>query len=403
MPDNHHGLPLAVKRSRSRMISGRLYVAVCLGMAWSISLGGAARAQAPAPVDEGAGESPQVAVVESGDAEASPAVDPESVGPREIDLRDVSTLGEALKRITAAAGIDFQQPLPESSPVQPLEKPVDFWRALDHVLDEVSLDIDPYGGDAARLRLRPSQAQRPGRKSSAAYAGPFRLEPMVITSRRVLRHPVLSGLSVELELAWPPGLTPIALSLPLDQIRAELDSGEVLTAAGGGVLDVATGRDIPLAILQVPLQLPVESADRLRSLQGRLRMLLPSESHAFEFSLESATESQQVGALRVRPEGIRKDGELHEVRLGIDVEVPPEAMESHRGFLLDNEVHAIDSTGQRTEHLGYQLYRQTKDGLGIGYLFDLGDSTEGWKLVYRSPTQLTRGEIDFTIDDVPLP
>jgi hypothetical protein len=229
------------------------------------------------------------------------------------------------------------------------------------------------------------------------------LEPTVVTNRRVLRHPVLSGLSVELELAWQPGKTPISLSLPLDQIRVLLDSGEVLTGTGGATLDVATGRDIPLAIISVPLQAPLQQSEKIVEMVGRLRMLLPVETHQFEFPLETATESQTVGSVLVRPEGVRLNEQLHEVRLGIEVDVPPEAMESHRGFLLDNRVYAVDATGRRAEHLGYQLYRQVKNGIGIAYLFDLGESAAGWKLVYESPTRIIREEVEFRIEQIPLP
>ncbi|TVP94092.1 MAG: hypothetical protein EA381_20595 [Planctomycetaceae bacterium] len=321
----------------------------------------------------------------------------------QYDLSEAMTLEDALRQISAVSDVEFRHPLPEETPVMPLPGPTSFWRALDHVLDEASLDIDPYGGDAGTLRLRPSQSQRPRRTFSAAYAGIFRLEPTVVTNRRVLRHPVLSGLSVELEMAWQPGKTPISLSLPLDQIRGLLDSGEVLTGTGGATLDVATGRDIPLAIISVPLQAPLQQSEKIVELIGRLRMLLPVETHQFEFPLESATESQTVGSVQVRPEGVRLNEQLHEVRLGIEVDVPPEAMESHRGFLLDNGVYAVDATGRRAEHLGYQLYRQVKNGIGIAYLFDLGESAAGWKLVYESPTRIIREEVEFRIEQIPLP
>ena len=357
-------------------------------------------AQKPAAVESDRSETGE----KSAD-EAEPATTESAAAEAEAqyDLGDAMTLGDALQRISAASEIEFRHPLPDDSPVTPLQGPTSFWQSLDHVLDEVSLDIDPYGGDAGVLRLRASQSQRPRRAVSAAYAGIFRLEPTVVTNRRVLRHPVLSGLSVELEMAWQPGKTPISLSLPLDQIRGLLDSGEVLTGTGGATLDVATGRDIPLAIISVPLQAPLQQSEKIVELVGRLRMLLPVETHQFEFPLESATESQTVGSVQVRPEGVRLNEQLHEVRLGIEVDVPPEAMESHRGFLLDNGVYAVDATGRRAEHLGYQLYRQVKNGIGIAYLFDLGESAAGWKLVYESPTRIIREEVEFRIEQIPLP
>lgn len=327
----------------------------------------------------------------------------------EFDLSDKRTLGAALQAIADHHAVEFRYPLPDDTPIQPLEKlsekPLSFWPALDHVLDEAGLDIDPYGGDAKAWKLRVSQPLRPRRTASATYAGAFRLEPTMVTSRRVLRHPALSGLSVEIELAWPPGATPIGLTLPLDRIRAVLSDGETLGAAGGGggVIDVATGPDIPLAMLQIPLEFSPVQATQIAALIGQLRSLLPVDPQRFELALDATTAAETRGSLTFRGEGVRKNEELHEVRLGIEVDVPAEAMESHRGFLLNNEVYVLTAEGTRVEHLGYQLYRQAENGIGIAYLFDLGDSAAGCKLIYESPTRIVRDQVDFVIENIPLP
>ncbi|RPH80170.1 MAG: hypothetical protein EHM77_05240, partial [Planctomycetaceae bacterium] len=230
----------------------------------------------------------------------------------EFDLSDKRTLGAALQAIADHHAVEFRHPLPDDTPIQPLEKlsekPLSFWPALDHVLDEAGLDIDPYGGDAKAWKLRVSQPLRPRRTASATYAGAFRLEPTMVTSRRVLRHPALSGLSVEIELAWPPGATPIGLTLPLDRIRAVLSDGETLGAAGGGggVIDVATGPDIPLAMLQIPLEFSPVQATQIAALIGQLRSLLPVDPQRFELALDATTATETRGSLTFRGEGVRK-------------------------------------------------------------------------------------------------
>lgn len=340
---------------------------------------------------------------------AEPPVASPEVTPETLDLSDKRTLGAALQAIAEHHAVEFRHPLPDDTPIQPpgnsVGKPLSFWQALDHVLDEAGLDIDPYGGDAKTWRLRVSQPLRPGRTASATYAGAFRLEPTVVTSRRVLRHPTLSGLSVEIELSWQPGAKPIGLTLPLDRIRAVLSDGETLVAAGGGggVIDVATGPDIPLAILQIPLQFSPVQATQIASLSGHLRSLLPVDPQRFELALDATAAAETKGSITFRGEGVRKNEELHEARVGIEVDVPAEAMESHRGFLLNNEVYALKADGTRVEHLGYQLYRQAENGIGIAYLFDLGDSAAGCKLIYESPTRIVRDQVDFVIENIPLP
>jgi hypothetical protein len=337
--------------------------------------------------------------------EAETPVAKQEVAAAEIDLSDRRTLGTALRAIAEHHAIEFRHPLPDDTPIQPLGKPLSFWQALDHVLDEAGLDMDLYGSDANIWKLRVSQPLRPRRTTSATYAGAFRLEPTVVTSRRVLRHPALSGLSVEIELAWPPGAKPIGLTLPLDRIHAVLSDGETLAAAGGGggVIDVATGPDIPSAVLQIPLQFSPLQATQIDALTGQLRSLLPVDPQRFELALDATAAAETRGSITLRGEGVRKNEELHEVRLGIEVDVPSEAMESHRGFLLNNEVYAVTADGTRVEHLGYQLYRQAENGIGIAYLFDVGDSVAGCKLIYESPTRIVRDQVEFVIDNIPLP
>lgn len=329
--------------------------------------------------------------------EAPPASD-------DVRLAGARTLGAAIEALSRDARVEFDQPLPEDTPVTPYDAPLPFWHALDHVLDQADLDIDYYGGDANTLRLRPRRENRPSRVDSAAYAGIYRLEPTIVTSQRVLRQSELSGLSVEVELAWKPGVTPIGVSLPMDQLTAAFDDGQSVRAQGEfGSLEVATGREIPSAELRLPMQLPAGQPSKITSLSGRIHSMLPGPMHRFEFPLRTISVSEATGSVTVRLEDVRKNGELHEVRLGVEFASPGTAMDSHRGFLLDNEAFVLRGDGTRIEHLGYQLYRQTNSGIGIGYLFDLGPAIADETFVYETPTAVVKNEIDFIIDDIALP
>jgi len=326
------------------------------------------------------------------------------VGGGDVRLGGAKTLGEALAAITRDSGVEFDQPLSPETSVNLFDSPLPFWHALDYVLDETGLDIDYYGGDGETLRLRPKHPDRPSRVDSAAYAGIYRLEPTIVTGRRVLRRGDLSGLNVELELAWKPGITPIGVTLPLDRLTATLDDGQTIKAQGDfGSIDIATGRDIPTTDLSLALQMPGGKPRKINSLAGQIRSLLPGESHRFEFPLKTISVTQTSGAVTVRLEDVRKNGELHEVRLGIDFESPDAAMESHRGFLLDNETYVVNAAGNRIDHLGYELYRQSASGIGIGYLFDVGATADDTTLFYQTPTAVVKHEIDFVIDDILLP
>lgn len=333
-----------------------------------------------------------------------PVEDSALIATNDIRLGNARTLGAALEAISRESGLEFKHPLDDDRPITPFDSPLPFWHAVDYVLDEAQLDIDYFGGDGNVIRLRQRPEGRPSRVDAAAYAGIYRLEPTIVTSRRVLRRSELSGLSVEVELAWKPGVTPIGVTLPLDRLVAKSDDGQTIKAQGNyGSIDVSTGRDIPSTNLQLSLQLPAGSPQKLKTLSGQIRSMLPGKPHRFDFPLNTISVTQRNGSVTVRLEDVRKNGELHEIRLGIDFESPGRALESHRGFLLDNPVFVTDAQDMRQTHLGYQLYRQSETGIGIGYLFDLGDSVDGATLSYETPTAVLNNEIDFVMEDILLP
>lgn len=322
-----------------------------------------------------------------------------------VRLGGAETLEAALAAITRDTGVEFSPPGEADTAITPLDTPLPFWQALDYVLDQADLEIDYYGGDRQSLRLRASDPQRSPRVDAAAYAGVFRLEPTIVTSRRVLRREQLSGLSVEIELAWMPGLTPIGVTLPLDSLQATFEDGQQVPARGDqtGSIEVATGRQIPMATLQLPLQLPASQPGDISSLAGRLQAMLPGATKRFEFPLKLASVTERADDVTVTFEAVRRSGELHEVRLGVEFGSPRDAMASHRMFLMDNEVFVTSEDGRRREHLGYQLYRQSRDGIGIGYLFDVGESLHGMTLHYETPTSVVQVDVEFLIDDIRMP
>lgn len=332
------------------------------------------------------------------------AVTEQAVTAPLVRFSGATTLGAALVVLERASGLGFNQPLPADTPLTLPQDEMPFWPALDQVLDQAELDIDFYGGDAQSLRLRPRRGGRPGRVDSASYAGIYRLEPTIVTSRRVLRQNDLSGLSVEVELAWVPGIWPIGVTLPLDQLAAELDDAQVIRGGSeGGSLDIAINRGVPMARLHLPLRLPGGAPTEITALRGQIRSMLPGKAHRFEFPLHTVSVTQTNGAVTVQLEDVRRNGDIHEVRLGVDFRSPGAAMESHRRFLLDNEIFVVRGDGTRAEQLGYQLHRQSETGIGIAYIFDLGLAVDEATLVYETPTAIVQEEIEFTLPNIPLP
>ena len=321
-----------------------------------------------------------------------------------VHLDDVETLGEALEAISRDSGIEFEYDGDDSVPIQPTSAPLSFWHGIDTVLDQADLDINFYGGDRETLQLVGRQPERPSRVDSAAYTGVYRIEPQSVTSRRELRQPDMSGLNISIEISWEPRLTPIGLTIPIAQLTGRLDDGAILKPQESGeTIDVATHSDIAFSEFFFPMQLPAGNPKEISALTGVIRALLPGKKQTFEIPLADVGQDVKMDAMTVRIEEVRKNGPLHEVRVSIELDDPGRALESHRHWILENEVFIQRKDKSRADHLTYELYRQTNDGVGVGYLFDLGDDVSDCILVYKSPTAVINNEVPFVIQDIPLP
>jgi hypothetical protein len=322
----------------------------------------------------------------------------------DVRLGDAATLGKALEAISRDSGIEFEHMADEDTPITPYPSALPFWHALDHVLDETKLDIDFYSGENDSIALQPRAKNRPSRVDSAAYAGLYRLEPVIVTSRRILQDVSLSSMNVEVEISWKPDAHPVGITLPLAQISATLDDGATVKAQqSAGTIDIAPSDEIATSTIQLPLALPAGFPTKITSLSGKIQSMLPGEIKPFEFALKEGPKTLSEDFVTVKLEELRKNGALHEIRLGVEYKSPGKAMESHRGWLLGNEVYVQMPDGSRQDHLGYELYRHNENGIGIGYMFDIGDQPGESKLIYKTATAVVHNEIDFVIQDIPLP
>ncbi|MEM9643450.1 MAG: hypothetical protein AAF989_00540 [Planctomycetota bacterium] len=321
-----------------------------------------------------------------------------------VDLQDIESLADALEAISRDTGVEFDFSGDRSIPIDQVATPLKFWHAVDLVLDQANLDINFYGGDRETLMLVPRQEDRPDRVSSGAYTGVYRLEPTSVTARRVLNQPSLNGLNISMEIAWEPRVTPIGLTIPIQQISVELQNGGRLSPQSSGEsIDVAANSDVAFSEFFLPMKLPGSRARVVKRLSGVIEAMLPGKRQKFELDLAGESTSKSIDAMTVSIEGVRLNGELHEVRVGVELKNADRSLESHRQWIFDNEVFVVASDGTRLDHLGYQVYRQTSSGVGIGYLFDLSENLAGQKLIYRSPTAVVKNQVPFVIQDIELP
>jgi hypothetical protein len=288
-----------------------------------------------------------------------------------------------------------------------------FWKALDQVLDKADLNVYDFTGKrGVYLVNRPANVLP--REDQVAYAGPFRLEATRFEALRELRSKQSASLRLFVNIAWEPRLMPIAIRQPLDEIK--------VVGAGDVAIDVAGSDSEPEASvsdesssteLQIPLKLPSREIDKITSLKGKLRVMVPGPMQEFRFEqlpvvgegfqAKAEKVEQRKAGVTVIVDQVRKNNDIWEVRTRVRFDKPGDSLESHRSWILRNEMYLMGPDKKKLLPGGYEQTRQTENEVGIAYLFELPDGPKGLTLVYRTPTAIFEMPVEYELRDLPLP
>ena len=170
-------------------------------------------------------------------------------------------------------------------------------------------------------------------------------------------------------------------------------------------LEVPVENAIPEVELTIPLALPSRDVQQIASLQGTLSAIVPGQIETFEFDdLENAKMVEQTRAdVTVVLDQVRKNVAVHEVRIRARFANAENALESHRGWVYDNDACLMTSTGERVDHIGMQTFRQTQDEVGVAYLFDGEQDLSDCQFVYKTPATLVSMPVAYELKEIPLP
>jgi hypothetical protein len=280
-----------------------------------------------------------------------------------------------------------------------------FWPAVDQILDQLNLSVYAYGGmDALSLVSRPEYEGK--RYGGATYSGPLRFEVLEIQSQRNLRQPDRKSLKVQMEVAWEPRLRPIALSQPVEDVTATTDTGATLSVSQpDAVMDVEVPDGTQAAEIILPFELPTRDATKLASLKGRLRALVPGRQVKFEFGdlASAAGKTQRRGGVQVTIDDVRKNNAIWEVHMRMALDEANNALESHRGWVFQNKSYLVGTDGEPIENVGLETTRQSRNEVGVAYLFDLPAGLDGLTWVYETPAAIVELPVEYEIKDIELP
>lgn len=339
----------------------------------------------------------------------------------------VTLIGEELPvadvfaRITQQTGnkiVDYREQFGEEVTEPRLKLNLDkvpFWKALDEVLDQAELSVYDFAGERGVFAVNRPPSQL-GRRELASYTGPFRLEATRFEALRELRQPEGRSLKLFVNIAWEPRLMPVAIRQPLEEIKV-LGTGDVAVDVVGadGEPEASVSDETSSAELQIPLQLPPRNVDKITSLKGKLRVMVPGPMQTFRFeqlpivgdgpkaNVKVAKVEQRKAGVTVIVDQVRKNNDVWEVRTRVRFDKPGDALESHRSWILRNEIYLVGADKKRITPGGYEQTRQTENEVGIAYLFELPKGPAGMTLVYQTPTTIFEMPVEYELRDLELP
>jgi hypothetical protein len=280
-----------------------------------------------------------------------------------------------------------------------------FWSAVDQILDKATLGIYSYGGEEALSIVGRASDEAP-RHGRASYGGPFRIDILELQGQKNLRQPNLTSLKVQLEIAWEPRLRPISLSQPASDVSATTDTGQQLSVSQQEAeLDVEVPGGSQATEMILPFQLPDREAKQITSLKGKLRALVPGRQVKFRFDdlANAAGKSERRGGVQVTLDDVRKNNAIWEVHMRVALDEGNDALESHRDWVFQNVSFLVGKDNEPIDNAGFETTRQTRNEVGIAYLFDLPDGIEGLSWVYETPAAIVELPVEYEIKNIELP
>ena len=330
-----------------------------------------------------------------------------------VTLSGEMPVSQAIAELSKQSGnslVDYRERMnqEERDPMIKVDlKEAPFWLALDTVLDAASLSIYNYDEEKGALAFVARGEEAQPRVGRAAYSGLFRLEPLRIDATRDLKNTANHSMRLVVEAAWEPRVQPIVLEQPLDEVSATDEQGNALVVDGSeGKLEVPIEANNAGVELEIPLQGADRSVKQIASIKGKLTAVVLGRVESFEFPDIDKQKSAEVerGGATVIVDSCRKNGDIYEVNMRVAFDKASNALESHRGWIYNNECFMSDPKGNRIDHVGVEATLLADNEVGLSYKFDLGEATPArHTFTYRTAAAIIRVPVEFELKGIDLP
>jgi len=329
-----------------------------------------------------------------------------------VTLQGEMTLSAALAALEKQSGnsiVDYREEFGQQTrdPQVKLDlKNVTFWAAFDQIADQA--EIAPYNFSAlqGKLAFVTRSEEESARVGRAKYQGLFRMEPTRVEAARDLRNPQNNFFQVFLDFGWEPRLQPILVSHVLSELKAVDENGKSLTSdEAQGESEITPEIDASSAELAVPLPLPDRSIKKIASIKGKIELLVPGRIESFEFAdLDKAKAvEQRKASVTVYLDQVRKNQDVHEVRMRVKFDKAANALESHRTWIYNNPAYLLDPEGNQIDSAGMEATLQEEAEVGVAYQFVIDAGLKGYKFVYRTPSAIIKVPMEYEVQEIDLP
>lgn len=335
----------------------------------------------------------------------------DSVQPSRVTAKGTKSLADWLTEISrqtgnAVDGNGLTQTAREKQLTLDLDG-VPFWGAMDRITTQPDLNWRVQIDEKTNvLKFMPRDESTP-RELAVADAGAYRAAVLSMQKRTLFGVAKRELLRVQMSLVPEPRLRPLFLQFAAADIVASTSAGKLPP------LNPAAKYELPLnspgreARLQLDYYRPAGDAVAEIDLRGKFTVTTAAGSEQIRFTNMKQVATEKNPSIARRRGGVTvtlqraafsKDaphGDQFHARVAVAYDAGGPAFESHRSWMLHNQVYLETPDGTRLElNGGYETTLQTDGTTGIEYRFLDLPAAADFTFVYVAPTLI----IDVPVD-----
>ena len=325
-----------------------------------------------------------------------------------ITLKGKMTIGDALNRIKKRTGnnVAISNITVAETEIELDLDSVEFWAAMEKIMELGKLTVDRYGSEEpGQLMLASLDQNADVAKVPVAHSKIFQTQVLRIDSSVNLERPQLDFTTVNLLVRWEPRLRPISVDIPMSKVIVTDEFGDTIKIANPEeVIYGMVQPEIPEVDFSLTLPRVDRQIEQLQSISARINTILPGRVETFRMKKISKLKpgyTQEKAGANLTFGGTRKNDDVYSVKLSISFDEENNALESHQGWVFQNEVYLLDSQGNKEEAISLETIQQDNKLVTVQYYFinEPGDRT----LVYRTPASIIKLPVDVELTKIPLP